>query len=111
VITTFKLAKFGIMKWFKKKKSKNLEVQEIPKGLARFGTPRVSALSAQLITKLPPPILERIFSFVCPHARDETYESCEQSAVEDACMLCDLRDLSHCAQVSKRWRTVATSVL
>ncbi|TVY78547.1 hypothetical protein LSUE1_G005644 [Lachnellula suecica] len=99
------------MKWFKRKKLPK-EVDEIlPKGLARLPTPRVSALSAELIAKLPAPILERMFSFVCPHAQDDTYESCEQSGVEDTCMLCDLRDLSHCAQVSRRWRQAAVGVL
>ncbi|RWA07255.1 hypothetical protein EKO27_g7857 [Xylaria grammica] len=49
--------------------------------------------------ELPAPILERVFSFVCPHSSDESYETCERSAVEDTCMLCDLRDLAHAAQV------------
>ncbi|KAI1663102.1 hypothetical protein F4813DRAFT_342996 [Daldinia decipiens] len=57
--------------------------------------------------ELPPPILERVFFFVCPHCCDESYETCEQSALEDACMLCDLRDLSHAGQVCKRWRVAA----
>ncbi|KAI1336192.1 hypothetical protein F5Y15DRAFT_395592 [Xylariaceae sp. FL0016] len=57
--------------------------------------------------ELPSPILERVFSFVCPHTTDDTYETCEQSAIEDACMLCDLRDLAHASQVCKRWRKSA----
>ncbi|TVY19689.1 hypothetical protein LARI1_G002637 [Lachnellula arida] len=109
---TVKLAKFNPMKWFQRRKTRRcLEVQEIPKGLARYGTPQASPRSAEAIAQLPGPILERIFSFVCPHAEDETYDSCEQSAVEDTCMLCDLRDLSHCAQVSRWWRKHATNVL
>ncbi|KAI0398276.1 hypothetical protein F5Y17DRAFT_411718 [Xylariaceae sp. FL0594] len=60
---------------------------------------------------LPAPILERVFSFVCPHSCDESYETCERSVVEDACMLCDLRDLSHAAQVCKRWRLSAIQLL
>jgi hypothetical protein len=67
--------------------------------------------SRDIINNLPPPILERIFAFVCPHTQDSTYESCEQSAVEDACMLCDLRDLAHCTRVSRRWRKLAANVL
>jgi hypothetical protein len=54
--------------------------------------------------ELPTPILERVFAFVCPHSCDESYETCERSVVEDACMLCDLRDLAHAGQVCKRWR-------
>ncbi|TVY47815.1 hypothetical protein LOCC1_G003935 [Lachnellula occidentalis] len=99
------------MKWFKRKKTRSLEVQEIPKSLARYRTPQPSPRSAEVIAQLPGPILERIFSFICPHAQDETYDSCEQSAVEDTCMLCDLRDLCHCAQVSRWWRKHATNVL
>ncbi|OBT46296.1 hypothetical protein VE00_02707 [Pseudogymnoascus sp. WSF 3629] len=61
--------------------------------------------------KLPVPVLTRIFSFVCPHAQDMSYESCERSAEEDACMLCDLRDLSYCVRVCRRWRKTAVPVL
>ncbi|KAI1823140.1 hypothetical protein F4861DRAFT_511539 [Xylaria intraflava] len=61
--------------------------------------------------ELPTPILERVFAFVCPHSRDESYETCEQSAVEGACMLCDLRDLSHAGQVCKRWRRSAIQLM
>ncbi|OTA61018.1 hypothetical protein K449DRAFT_383037 [Hypoxylon sp. EC38] len=61
--------------------------------------------------ELPAPILERVFSFVCPHCYDESYETCEQSALEDACMLCDLRDLSHAGQVCKRWRKTAVKLM
>jgi hypothetical protein len=42
---------------------------------------------------------------------DESYETCEQSAVEDACMLCDLRDLAHCVQVCKAWHPAARKLL
>lgn len=78
--------------------------------LSRTSTSTTSP-AVEWVARLPAPLVERIFSFVCPHASDETYETCEQSAVEDTCMLCDLRDLSHCAQVSRRWRTLAANVL
>ncbi|KAJ4306560.1 hypothetical protein N0V88_001364 [Collariella sp. IMI 366227] len=55
---------------------------------------RPSYRSAALLAQLPRPVLARIFGFVCPHATDETYATCEQSAVDDGCMLCDLRDLA-----------------
>ncbi|KAK4189668.1 hypothetical protein QBC35DRAFT_379730 [Podospora australis] len=64
-----------------------------------------------LLARLPAPILERIFAAVCPHSRDESYETCENSSIEDACMLCDLRDLAHCVAVCKRWRLEAAKVL
>ncbi|ROT43103.1 F-box domain-containing protein [Sodiomyces alkalinus F11] len=67
--------------------------------------------SAALIALLPEGVLERIFAFVCPHSQDETYENCEQSALEDTCMLCDMRDLAHCVQVCKRWRNPARNLL
>lgn len=97
------------MKWFKKTKSKNSNQDVGPPSFPQqYGTPPVSG---ELFAKLPAPLLERIFSFVCSHTRDETYESCENSAVEDTCMLCDLRDLAHCAQASRRWRKLAGNVL
>ncbi|KAF8861231.1 hypothetical protein BDZ45DRAFT_282307 [Acephala macrosclerotiorum] len=108
-----KLARFKIMRWFKKGKKKasvNGQEQHVSRSYNPVYTPPATAHS-QIVATLPGPILERIFAFVCPHTQDETYESCEQSAVEDTCMLCDLRDLAHCAQVSRRWRTLATKVI
>ncbi|KAL2122371.1 hypothetical protein VTJ04DRAFT_2826 [Mycothermus thermophilus] len=67
--------------------------------------------SAELLAQFPSAIYERIFAFVCPHTRDESYATCEQSSVEDTCMLCDLRDLAHCVAVCRRWRTEAARLL
>ncbi|KAK4156461.1 hypothetical protein C8A00DRAFT_41037 [Chaetomidium leptoderma] len=67
--------------------------------------------SAAALAQLPAPILERIFTFVCPHSRDESYATCEQSSVEDGCMLCDLRSLAHCVAVCKRWKAEAVKLL
>jgi hypothetical protein len=64
-----------------------------------------------LTSTLPAPILDKIFGFVCPHARDDSYESCEQSALDGACMLCDVRDLAHCARTCRRWRKITNNVL
>ncbi|KAG6103531.1 hypothetical protein E4U14_006197 [Claviceps sp. LM454 group G7] len=69
-----------------------------------------SRFSAQLLAALPSRVLARIFTFVCPHAVDESYETCEESA-EKGCMLCDLRDLSRCLQVNRAWREVAVQIL
>ena len=60
---------------------------------------------------LPEGVLERIFTFVCPQTKDDTYETCEQSALPDACMLCNLRDLAHCVQVCKQWKPVVRKLL
>ena len=70
-----------------------------------------SRFSAQLLASLPPRVLERIFVFVCPHAVDDSYETCEKSANEKGCMLCDLRDLSRCVQVNRAWRATAIKIL
>lgn len=56
-------------------------------------------------------ILRRIFSHVCPHSLDETYEAQEASMIGDGCVLCDTRDLSHCEMVSKRWYWLASGLL
>lgn len=61
--------------------------------------------------KLPVAVLEKIFAQVCPHSHDETYDAHEDSDVVGACAMCDLRDLAHCAAVSKRWREAASNVL
>ncbi|KAF4120503.1 F-box domain protein [Geosmithia morbida] len=79
--------------------------------LRRSAGPPPTYLSAQLVGQLPPKVLQRIFAFVCPHACDETYETCEESASDRSCMLCDLRDLAHCVRVSRQWRRNAIPVL
>lgn len=67
--------------------------------------------STWLVARLPPSVLERIFSWVCPHARDESYDTCEQSGSEKGCMLCDLRNLAHCIQVCRSWRVSGIKIL
>ncbi|KAL5624555.1 hypothetical protein BROUX41_004615 [Berkeleyomyces rouxiae] len=67
--------------------------------------------SVRLLNAFPPNLLMRIFGFVCPQTNDESYEPCEQSAIEDSCPLCDLRDLAHCIIVSKRWRIPAIQLM
>ncbi|KAL7903467.1 hypothetical protein HDV63DRAFT_124548 [Trichoderma sp. SZMC 28014] len=70
-----------------------------------------SVRSSQLVAVLPATVLERIFGFVCPHSRDETYDACEESGNDDGCMLCDLRDLAHCSQVNRAWHEAAIKSL
>jgi hypothetical protein len=62
-------------------------------------------------TKILPPVLARIFAFVCSHAADSSYATLEESMTQDGCMLCDMRDLAHCAVVCKRWYLAAQSIL
>ena len=61
--------------------------------------------------RLPNQVLERIFSYVCPHTLDFTYETSERSQIGDGCMLCDLRDLAHCAGVCRKWYSLAQGAL
>ncbi|KAI9676435.1 MAG: hypothetical protein M1817_000592 [Caeruleum heppii] len=61
--------------------------------------------------RLPPFLLAAIFDCVCPHTHDESFESSEDSAVDDGCMLCDMRDLAHCAAVCRRWAAPAQDAL
>ncbi|RDL36397.1 uncharacterized protein BP5553_05749 [Venustampulla echinocandica] len=100
-------------KWFRRKKSRGFEIQryedkETPRFLPPYYAPPATD---QVIAKLPISVLQNIFFIVCAHTRDETYETCEQSATDDLCPLCDLRDLAHCAQVSRKWRSAASPVL
>ncbi|KAK5656336.1 hypothetical protein OQA88_4716 [Cercophora sp. LCS_1] len=78
--------------------------------LTRF-RPTATPRSGMLLANFDPKILARIFAFVCPQSQDESYDNCEESSVDDTCMLCDLRDLAHCVNVSKAWRKVAIKAL
>jgi len=55
------------------------------------------------IARLPPRLLKYIFEFLCPHTLDKSYDVSEKADVGDGCMLCDLRDLAHCAAVRSSW--------
>ncbi|RPB03906.1 hypothetical protein L873DRAFT_1669287 [Choiromyces venosus 120613-1] len=58
-------------------------------------------------SKAPVEVLMSIFSFICPHALDETYLSAEESTTELGCMLCDMRELSRCSLVCRSWHETA----
>ena len=60
---------------------------------------------------LPEEIFKEIFAAVCPHSQDETYLSSGDSMLDGGCMLCDLRDLSHCAMVNREWAGPAQDTL
>lgn len=107
------------MRWFKlpkrkpkkDKESAKLNGQNKPRFQAQQNEYTGPAPRSNFTTILPDKVLERIFAFVCPHAEDESYEDCESSSVGEACPLCDLRDIAHCAQVSKKWRGLAPKVM
>lgn len=70
--------------------------------------PQVSFHNGRLpAPQLPAQVLERIFSYVCPHAIDHSYLSAEESTTEAGCMLCDMRDLAQCGSVCRGWHEVA----
>lgn len=73
--------------------------------------PPVPFHASAALLQLPDAVLACIFAFVCPHAQDRSYEKCEATNFENLCMLCDMRDLAHCAQVCRRWRRAAQQVL
>ncbi|KAF4612543.1 hypothetical protein G7Y89_g15589 [Cudoniella acicularis] len=65
------------MKWFKRKKSKQFAEEQERRSNPRFSpqyppSPYGTPPASDLIAKLPAPVLQRIFSFVCPHTQDET---------------------------------------
>jgi len=57
-----------------------------------------------------PHILRRIFEYVCPHTRDNSYEANEFSEFE-GCSLCDTRDLANCSKVRRNWYPIASGLL
>ena len=60
---------------------------------------------------LPAKVLEHIFTYLCPHTCDETYNSLEGSMTEGGCMLCNMRDLAHCTPASHEWAEIAQRTL
>ncbi len=75
------------------------------------GGGQARGLRPGLAARLPSGVLHLIFLYVCPHADDGSYAAAEDSMTEDGCMLCDMRDLAHCAVVCRRWNEVAQRLL
>ncbi|EER27596.1 hypothetical protein D8B26_006319 [Coccidioides posadasii str. Silveira] len=61
--------------------------------------------------RLPPTLLHSIFASVCPHSLDDSLTSSEESVTVNDCMLCDMRDLAHCALACRAWCRVAQELL
>ncbi|KAI9766276.1 MAG: hypothetical protein M1840_006690 [Geoglossum simile] len=87
--------------------TKNLEVASYGYGSSQVGHYGTRGSGS----KLPLPILDKIFSYVCPHTQDETYLPSEGSMAEYGCMPCDLRDLAQASLVCSRWNESAMKLL
>lgn len=74
-----------------------------------ISAPRIG--QPDLTARLPEKVLARIFTFVCPHTRDTSFLPSEDSQIGDGCMLCDLRDLSRCSLVCRKWYSIAQGLL
>ncbi len=65
----------------------------------------------KLAPKLPPNVVNRILTFVCPHALDDSLNSLGGSPLGEKCPPCSARDLAHCALTCRDWNAVATQLL
>ena|ERR1700749_4646888 len=70
-----------------------------------------SPLGQDYTTRLDRKVLARIFTFVCPHTLDTSYQILDDVDLGDTCMLCNLRNLAQCARVCKAWHDPAMQVL
>ena len=61
--------------------------------------------------KLDRKLLARIFTFVCPHTLDTSYQNLDDVDLGDTCMLCNLRNLAQCARVCKAWHDPVMQIL
>lgn len=100
----------GLLKHFRSRSKLAKEQEKATTGAVYF--PKIGGTAHDYISTLPPKVLTRIFGYVCPHTADRSYEVSELAAVNtDACMLCDLRDLSHCSQTRRDWYRPAQQLL
>ncbi|KAI5286687.1 hypothetical protein KEM54_006590 [Ascosphaera aggregata] len=76
-----------------------------------FDSPLAIPPPRDFVKQLPPSILADIFARVCVHSQDGSFIPIEDSVYEDVCMLCDLRDLAHCALVCRSWREAAIPLM
>ncbi|KAF2230410.1 hypothetical protein EV356DRAFT_473666 [Viridothelium virens] len=102
----------GFLKHFRSRSKLNQQ----PPAPAYPPSPPYSSASVGNSSSKPPPrlphrVLETLFSYICPHVEDQTYEVSERSMIGDGCPLCDLRDLANCAQVCREWYAVAQRLL
>jgi hypothetical protein len=101
------MSKFGLLKSFRSKHN------ELPQD----GQPKVNGyvisapFPSSYASRLDRKILNRIFGFICPQTLDTSYQTLDDVDLEVDCMLCNLRDLAHCARVCKAWQNPAMELL
>ncbi|KAI9760716.1 MAG: hypothetical protein M1835_000112, partial [Candelina submexicana] len=101
----------GFLKHIRSKSKIKTENNSATQVHDQYATSSAGRSPQGLAARLPLNVLELLFTFVCPHTLDESYIPSENSMVEDGCMLCDMRDLAHCAGVSRRWSEPAQKLL
>jgi hypothetical protein len=100
----------GLLKHFKSRpKLRSDEKTGSTNGHVYYPSPALPG--RDYIQRLPPKVVRRIFEFVCPHTLDRSYDISENSQVGDSCMLCDIRDLAHCAAARRDWYQLAQTLL
>lgn len=100
----------GLLKHFRSK-SRMKDSSPQPTNYSPYSSPSYARGGRDFTQRLPENVLDNIFSYVCPHTQDHSYETCEDSQIGEGCMLCDLRDLAKCAQVCRKWYSVAQQLL
>jgi hypothetical protein len=99
--------KMGIFKHFRSKSKPDGDEPRNVNGYKISGP-----LAPNHTSRLNPQVLKRIFTFVCPHTLDDSYQNLDDVDLGDnTCMLCNLRDLAQCARVCKAWHSPATELM
>ncbi|CAK4016866.1 related to F-box domain [Lecanosticta acicola] len=101
----------GLLKHFRSKSRLKENSPQPTRSQPFQSTSRYGRAGPDHTQRLPEKVLENIFSYVCPHTQDVSYETCEDSQIGDGCMLCDLRDLAKSAQTCRKWYATAQSML
>ncbi|KAI9712582.1 MAG: hypothetical protein M1828_001683 [Chrysothrix sp. TS-e1954] len=94
----------GILKYFRSKRSKPKAQQELQPYPRRYN-------GRDHTSKLPLILLYRVFTFVCPHAEDDSYQSHEESLGRTSCPSCDLKNLVCCSLVNHTWKKATCELL
>lgn len=101
----------GLLKHFRSKSRLKDDTPRSAPKYKSYSAPSAHYYGPNLTARLPDNVVENIFTYVCPHTADTSYEPSERSQIGDGCMLCDLRDLARCAQVCRKWYSTAQKLL